>query len=72
MWSEVGFQSFGKFPPGEHHTPPTAFAFEADVRAKTCDGPFVGTARMLFAQAQVIVELQVRQHDKVKTKRDYK
>jgi len=72
VWSEVGFQPFGKFPPGKHYTSAAAFAFETNIRAETCDGPFVGTARMLLTQTQVVVEAQVREHSSVKSKRDYK
>jgi hypothetical protein len=56
MFGEIGFEAFGKFTPCKHNTSPASFAFESNIRAETCDGPFVGTARMLFAQAQVIVE----------------
>lgn len=38
------------------------FAFESNIRAETGDSPFIGAARMLFAEAQVIVELQVGEH----------
>jgi hypothetical protein len=62
VFGEIGFEPFGKFAPGKHNMPPAAFAFESDIRAETCDGPFVGAARMLFAEAQVIVELQVGEH----------
>ena len=56
---QVGFESFGKFAPGQHDAPPTAFALQPDVRAEACDRPFVGTARVLFAQAKMIVKTQV-------------
>ena len=62
MFCKVGFQSLGKFTPREHNPSPAAFAFEADIRAKACDGPFVRAARMLFAEAKMIVEAQVGQH----------
>ena len=62
MRSEIGFKPFGKFAPRKHNTPPTAFTFESNIRAKTCDGPFVGAAGMLFAEAQVIVEMEVGEH----------
>ena len=39
-----------------------AFALEADIRAKTRDGPFVGAAGVLFAEAQMIVKLEVGEH----------
>ena len=59
MFGEVSLKSFCKFPPCEHDAPPTALAFESDIRAETCDGPFVGTARVLFSEAEMIVETQV-------------
>jgi hypothetical protein len=62
MFSEIGFQPFGKFTAGEHDAPPAAVAFQPDVRAETGDGPFVGAARMLFAEAQMVVEAQVGEH----------
>lgn len=62
MRGEVGFEAFGQFATGEQDVPPAAFTFEADISAKACDGPFIGTARVLFAQAQVVVKSQVREH----------
>lgn len=59
---EVGFESFCKFAAGKHDTPSTAFAFQPNIRAKTDHGPFIGTARVLFPQAQVIVQLKVGKH----------
>jgi hypothetical protein len=60
MLGKVGFESPGKFAPREQDAPSAAFAFQPDIRAKTDDGPFVGTARMLFSEAKMIVETQVR------------
>ena len=60
VFGEIGFEPFGKFAPCKHNTSSAAFAFQPNIRAKTCDSPFVGTAGMLFTQSQVIVELQVR------------
>ena len=62
VFGEIGFQSFGKFTAGEHHAPPAAPALQANIRAQTCDRPFVRAAGMLFAQAQVVVEMQIREH----------
>ena len=59
MLGKVGFKSLGKFAPRQQDAPPTAFAFQTDIRAKSCDGPFVGTARMLFSETEMIVETQV-------------
>jgi hypothetical protein len=63
MLGKIGFESFGEFTPCEHDAASAAFTFESDIRAETGDGPFVGAAWMLFAQAQVIVELEVREHE---------
>jgi hypothetical protein len=60
---EIGFEPFGKFASCKHNTPPADFTFESDIRAETCDGPFIGAARMLFTEAQVIVEAQVGEHE---------
>jgi len=62
VFSKVGFEPFGKFTAGKHDVASAAFAFEPDIRAKAYDGPFVGAARVLFAKAQVIVELEVGKH----------
>src|SRR5688572_18558773 len=62
MFGEVSFKSFCKFPPCEHDTPPTAFAFKPDICTETRDCPFIGTTRMLFAQSQMVVEAEVREH----------
>jgi hypothetical protein len=57
---EVGFESLGELTTGEHDPSPTAFAFQANVRAETDNGPFIGTAGVLLAQAQVIVQAKIR------------
>ena len=62
MFGEVGFEPLRQFAPGEHDAPPAALAFQSDIRAETRDSPFVGTARMLFAESQVVVEAQVGEH----------
>ena len=62
MFRKVSFQSLREFAPREHDTPPAAFAFQPNVRAEARHGPFVGAARMLFAQAQVVVEAEVGEH----------
>ena len=62
MLGQVGFQSLGKLTPRQQDAPPAAFAFEPDIRAETRDGPFVGAARMLFSETEMIVQAQVRQH----------
>ena len=60
MLGQVGFKSLCKFTPGQQDAPPAAFAFETDIRAEPGDGPFVGATRMLFSEAKMIVEMQVR------------
>jgi hypothetical protein len=62
VFGEIGFETFGKFTAGEHNAPAAASALQANIRAQACDGPFIGTARMLFTQAQVIVEVQGGEH----------
>ena len=60
MLCKVGLESFGKLAPCQQDAPSAALAFESDIRAETSDGPLIRTARMLFAESQVIVETQVR------------
>lgn len=62
MLGQVGFESLGKLTPRQQDAPSAAFAFEPDVRAKAGDGPLVGAARVLFSQAEMIVETQVGKH----------
>lgn len=62
MLGEISLEAFGKFAAGKHDASSTASAFEANVRAEACDGPFVGAAGMLLAKPQVIVELKIRKH----------
>jgi hypothetical protein len=57
---KVNFESLGKFTPCQQDAPPAAFAFQPDIRAETGNRPFVGAARMLFSQAEMIMETQVR------------
>lgn len=61
-FGKVGLESFGKLPPREHHAPSAAHALQPDIRSQARHCPLVGAAGMLFAQAQVIVEAEVRQH----------
>ena len=56
MLGKVGFESLGQLAPRQQNAPPAAFAFQADIRAKTNNGPFVGTAWMLLSEAEMIVE----------------
>ena len=59
MLCQVCFESFGKFTSGKHHPPATTFALEPDIRAETSDNPFVGATRMLFSEAELIIEAEV-------------
>ena len=60
---EIGFEPFGKFAPGEHDVAPATFTFESDIGAETCHSPFVGTAGVLFTEAQMVFELEVGEHN---------
>ena len=62
MLGKIGLESFCKFTAGEHHASSTAFAFQPNIRAETDNGPFIRAAGMLFAQAQMIVQLKVWEH----------
>ena len=62
VFGEIGFESLCQFAACEHDAAPTAFTFESDVCAEARHGPFVGAARMLFAESQVIVEAEVGEH----------
>jgi len=57
---QVRFESLGKFTPRQQDPALAASAFQPDIRAEPRDGPFIGAARMLFSQAEMIVETQVR------------
>jgi len=62
MFGKIDLEPFGKFTPGEHDPTATSLAFKSDIRSEACNGPFVGTARMLLAEAQVIIESEVGKH----------
>jgi hypothetical protein len=62
VYGEIGLEPLCEFASGEHDTPSAAFAFQPNIRAQTRDGPFVGTARMLFAETQMIVEAEIGKH----------
>ena len=59
---EVGLESLCQLAAGQHDASATAFALQPNIGTEANNRPLVGTAWMLFAQAQVIVELQVRKH----------
>ncbi len=60
MLGKVGFESLGKLAPRQQDAPSAAFALEPDIRAEPYDGPFIGAARVLFSEAEMVVEAQVR------------
>ena len=62
VFGEVGFNPLCQFAPREHDAPPAAFTFQTNIRAETRHGPFIGAARMLFAEPQVVVEAEVGEH----------
>jgi len=65
VFSEVDFEPLRKFAPCKHDASSAAFAFKPDIRTETGNGPLVGAAWVLFAESQVIVEAQVREHIQV-------
>lgn len=65
MFRQIGFEALGEFAPREHDAPSAALAFKPNVRAKTCDRPFIRTAWMLFAKSQVVVKAEVREHERI-------
>ncbi len=66
VYGEIGFEPLCKFAPREHDAPPASPTFQTNIRAKTRDGPFIGAARMLFAEAQVVVETEVGEHGSIR------
>ena len=62
VFGEIGFKPFGKFTPGKHDMASATFTFEPDIRAEARDSPFVRAARMLFAKAEMVMELKVGEH----------
>jgi hypothetical protein len=75
VFGEVGFEPLGELTTGEQDSSPTAFAFQTDVRAETDNGPFIGTAGMLLAQAEVIIQAKIGKHSRYLYKtviKDYK
>jgi hypothetical protein len=71
VFGKVGFEPFGKFTAGKHDAASAAFTCKSDIRAEPDDGPFVGAAGMLFAEAQVIVELEVGEHGLTRMKDEF-
>ena len=66
MLGQVGFESLCKFAPCQQDPTPAAFTFKADIRAKACDSPLIGTTRMLFTETQVVVEAEIGEHKKIR------
>jgi hypothetical protein len=60
--SQICLEPLCQFAAGKQDSPPAAEAFEADIRAETGNGPFVGPAWMLLAKAQMIIETKIRKH----------
>ena len=56
---QIALESFLQFPARQQYTAPATFAFQPDVGAQAGYGPFIRTTGVRFAQAQVIVQLQV-------------
>jgi adenine phosphoribosyltransferase len=62
VFGEGSFKSLGELATGEQDPSPAAFTFQPDVRAETDNGPFVGAAGVLLAQAQVVVQAEIGKH----------
>jgi len=71
MFCQIGFESLCQFAPREHDSPSAPFTFQADVRAEACYRPFVGATGMLFAEAQVVVEVEVGEHGREEVSRNW-
>lgn len=63
MLSQVGLESLGEFTPREHDASAAAFTLQANISAEARNGPLVRTAWMLFAEAEMVIEAQVWEHD---------
>ena len=62
VWGEVGLEAFRQFAPGKQDAPSASEAFQPNVCAEAGDGPFIGAARVLFAEAQTVMEAQIEKH----------
>jgi hypothetical protein len=60
---KIGFESLGELAAGEHDASSTSPAFQPNICAQPDHGPFIGAAGVLFAQAQVVVQLEVSEHN---------
>ena len=65
MLGKIGFEPFGKFTSSKHNTSSAAFAFKSNICTKSNYSPIVGATGMLFAEAQVVVELEVGEHGRL-------
>lgn len=59
MLCQIRLHSLGKFAAGQHHSSSTARTFQPDIRAETRDNPFIGATRVLFSEAETIIQTQV-------------
>jgi hypothetical protein len=58
FWSwQDQFCAPGQFAPGEHDAMPTDPTFQANIRAKAHNRPFIGTTWVRFPQTEDIVKL---------------
>jgi hypothetical protein len=62
VFGEVGFESLGKLTTSQHDPSSTASALQANVRAETDNGPLIGSAGVLLAQTQLIIQAKIRKH----------
>jgi hypothetical protein len=59
------FGAAHQFAAGEQDAPPTAEAFQPDVRAEARNLPFNGTTRVRLPHTDGIFQLQVGEHEKI-------
>jgi len=65
VYRKIRLQAFRQFTAGEHHAMLTPLAFQADIRAEANHCPLVGTAWMGLSQSQMVIQLQIREHDRI-------
>jgi hypothetical protein len=66
VFCQIGFEPLCEFAPGKHDASPAALTFQPNIRAETSHRPLIGTTRMLFAESQVVVETEFREHEKIR------
>jgi len=59
MFREVSFHSLCQFAASQHDAPSATFAFQSNICAEADHRPFKGTAWMLFAQTQVVIQVEI-------------